>query len=175
MKSLKTLQWLINFFFFGFCLAILLALLLFVFLPGGSLNQLLIELSKTGLEDSAKTIFQINYITLLLNVLRIILFGVVLYFLRKVVMNFAVGRVFDIATRNSLKYMGLYIVLLGVLKMTMQILIPYYLGHGLTLFSLDFAGVGSTYFIIAIGLLFSYMSKVLEQSALVQQENELTI
>jgi len=169
MNSLKALKVLINFFYYGFFIAALMVFYLHVFTPGGSLNSLLIDLSRTGHEDPSSPMNTINRWNLVLNVTRIILFFTILYFFRKAVMSFVVGNVFSRETRKYFSLMGMATVLLGLLKMFVKIFINY------TLFPLNFTGVESTYFTIALGLLFIYISKVLEQSAILEAESKLTI
>ena len=175
MNYLKTLQYLINFFFFGFFFAVFAVIFIHIFTPAGSFYDLLLDLSKTGFADNLLESDRLNYLTLTINLIRFLLFTLILIFFRKAVMKFVVGKVFDEVTRKNLKYMGIFTVLLGCLKMFAKVWVPYFLDKGITIFSLNFTGFGSTYFIIALGLFFIYMSKVLEESAILQQENELTI
>ena len=148
---------------------------MYLIIPGESLYTLLVATSRTGLEKHSINGQEINLFTLILNLTRFLLFSAILIFFRKVVMKFVVGNIFGESTRKNLKYMGLSTIMLGILKMFMNVYLPYVFGKGLTLFSLNFKGFESTYFIIALGLLFIYMSKVLKESSILKEENALTI
>lgn len=175
MFYLKCLHGIINFLYFGFFIALFLFSLVIIFTPGGSIHELLYEFSLMGYEDHTILSKDINFFTLFINIGRLLLFISILYFFRKIVSCFRIGNAFNNPTRNYFKYMGFATIALGLLKMFIGIYIPYYFGLGIAFGSLNFTELESTYFIIALGLLFIYIAKVLELSAMHEEENRLTI
>lgn len=175
MTYLKTLQNLMDFYFFGFFLSMIVILSLYIFGIVGSFNDLLLGLSRTGLEKHSIDQQEVIYLNVFIHLIQFALFFAILLFFRRVVDGFSVGNVFNLSTRKNLKYMGLCTTVYGLLKMLVKVCVLNMFGEGNTIFSLEFTGFGSTYFITCLGLMFIYMSIVLEKSAILQKENELTI
>lgn len=103
----------------------------------------------------------------------------ILFYLRRFVMNSVGGNSLDKSTRKYLKLAGVFCLIYGVLEIhDFSGIISFYM-HGAELNSSmitsGFLDFGALCFTFLIGLFFIYLSKVLELSEVIKQENQLTI
>ncbi len=115
--------------------------------------------------------------TILISVKMIIagLFICTIYILRKLVRNFFKGRLFTPFQIASLKIIGQLIILITILQGIVNFITPIIIeGEGTVGIKIDFS-FGSFWFILAIGLFFTFLSKVFENAKNLKEENELTV
>lgn len=162
MKVLMILKKLINFTYFSF---VPLAIFYLIF-----------PLYSSSIIYESRSMFWLNIIlpTVYLSVIFMIIF-----FLRKFVLNSFVNKPFDESARKYLKLSGIFCVVYGSLSLP-QIFgyIVYYSTVGVDHVNsmvYNFLNFGTFHYSILIGLFFIYMSKILEVSDLMEQENQLTI
>lgn len=103
----------------------------------------------------------------------------ILFFLRKFVHNSDMGAPFDRSTRKNLKLSGIFCLIYGLIRIPeLTGILTFYRVTGEVPLSNIWSGlldIGSFFYIILIGLFFIYLSKVLETSDAIRQENKLTI
>lgn len=166
MKVLTLLKHLINFLFFAFL---------------GSACLLYIGpfVSPSFADYNSREIF---WLLTVFPLVHLIIIFMILFFLRKFVLHATVGTPLDASSRKYLKLSGIFCLIYGLLRVPQFFaLITFYRVVGfddvnsisqLTGFFVD---LGSLFYSLLIGLFFIYLSKVLESSYLIKQENQLTI
>lgn len=163
MKILSALKHLTNFIFIAYIISAILILILPFINPS-------IQIS-TGPDK------YLVYLAMPLLYLLII-FGI-LFFLRKFVVTSFRKEPIDESARKNLKFSGLFCILYGVISIPkIFALIQFYRISETTNISFMLSHIfdfGSIFYMILIGLFFIYLSKVLETSDIINQENKLTI
>jgi len=182
MKVLRTLKHLINFFFFAYIIAACLWVIPPLYGAGESdfitvLNSMMSSEAGGLINRAEGPEYWFFLIWFLAN---IGLFFTIIFYLRKFVLNSVVGDTFDKSTRKYLRRAGVVSVIYSLLSLLLSLSgrLQFFWSGGadfVSLFTFDFLGLGSPYFTTLMGLFFIYLSKVLELSESIQQENLLTI
>lgn len=166
MKVLTVLKYLINFVFISFLVCACLILITPFYDP--SLTEFF----------TADTM----WMYLFFPIIHLTAIFMILFYLRKFVHHSTVGTPLDESSRKYLKRAGIFCLIFGFLKMPQLFgLITFYSAVGIDgwndAFSAtsNFLQFGSLFYSMLIGLFFIYLSKVLESSYLIKQENQLTI
>ncbi|NJC27940.1 DUF2975 domain-containing protein [Neolewinella antarctica] len=161
MKLLTTVKYSINFLFFSFILT-------------GLLNHVLFY---NGLpESTSTTYFWWLHIYIISAEVTVLL---ALYYLREFVLSSIRGTPLDESTRKCLKLSGIFCLVYGLLDCsTLLGIFDYYRAN--SEFNNHFVGTifrtcSSLFFTFFIGIFFIYLSKILESSDEIRQENKLTI
>jgi len=175
MKSITLLKGIINFFFLGFIIASLIIVYLTVFIPGGSLDSLWSFLASSNIMGGRPLDYLSPNILLVINMTRVALFFFILFHFRFSVLKFRVDNIYGADVRRHLDYMGYGCIIFAAIQICLRTIVPILYNKGYNIFPLNFTAFNSAYFIIALGLLFIYFSKVLEQAAILKSENDLTI
>lgn len=103
------------------------------------------------------------------------LFIYTIYILRKLIRNFFKGKLFTVYQIASLKLIGYLIILSTLCQGIINFLAPILLTQRAEFrVELDLK-FGSFWFILAIGLFFTFLSKVFENAKNLKEENELTV
>ncbi len=181
MKVLLTLKHLINFFFFLF---LVLAVLWMIPPLYGALGHDFIAVIKEILTNGAGTIERAEgayyWYLLIWFSFHIIMFFMIIYYLRRFVLESIVQGAFDRGTRKYLRLAGILFVIYGVVRIPSNLIAPlfFYWSGGenyLSFITMDLMGFDSPLFMTLIGLFFIYIAKTLELSEMLQEENRLTI
>jgi len=181
MNILTTLKRLINVFYLVFIIIACLSMVApFYGATGASFIQVTKEvLSMHGTDMYISTGFE-YWVNLFWNVFHLGMFFMILFYLRKFVIQSVVGESFDKSTRKYLNLAGTIAFVYGSIRLISNILSPFFFeSMNVELYamilSLDFLGFGSPFFISLIGLVFIYLSQVLELSDIINEESRLTI
>lgn len=160
MKLLTVLKYSINFIFFSFIL-----------------TELLVHVLSIYNGQYASDIYFWWTITYIL--IHEIIILMVLYYLRKFVLNADKGTPLDKSTRKYLKLSGIFCLIYGFLDSYKLIIVfEFYSTTGEynnPFFVENIWACSSLFFTIFIGLFFIYLSQVLASSDEIRQENKLTI
>ena len=163
MKTLKSLKHLINFSFLIF-----IASVFFVFI------QPFFDTSYTQIDKES-----FFWITLFFVAFHMGIIFMILFYLRKFIINSIGGNPLDKSTRNCLKIAGIFCLIYGAIRIyEVSGIFAFYRYGGEINSSLITDGIlhfGSLCFTWIVGLFFIYLSIVLEESEVLKQENQLTI
>jgi|GEM_PF-4699493 len=118
------------------------------------------------------------YAIIFISIHLIVIF-MILFNLRKFVINSVSGNALDKSTRKYLKLAGIFSLIYGGMPIfNLFGIISYFKSAGgvsVTLVTDAFFEVGKLCFLFVVGLFFLYLSNVLQQSEELKQENQLTI
>ena len=163
MKVLQILKYLVNF-----------SLVVFLVTAFFSVLHPFTDSFYTGVEMEKYLWVQVTYIAVHLGVIFMIL-----YYLRRFIVNSANGKSLDKLTRKYLRMAGIFCLLYGIIKIPqLSAFLSFYFNYtssDSSILSAGFMEVGSLCFTFLIGLFFIYLSKVLELSDMIEKENRLTI
>ncbi len=163
MKILVVLKHLMNFIFLAFILSS-------VFM-----------LSRPFFDNSMGEVSNTQFIIgqLVLPLVHVGFIFMILFYLRKFVIQSFKGDTLQKSTTKHLKLAGIFCIVYGVIRLPQIFgIIQFYSIVGMEnpfLLFEDFLNLGSLYYTILIGLFFIYLSKIMDQSNLIKQENQLTI
>ncbi len=163
MKLLSVLKHLMNFVFLAFILSSIFMLV-----------RPFYDSDSGGVSNT-----QFIYGQVILPIIHVAILFMILFYLRKFVLRSFKGNDLEKPTIQSLKMAGIFCIIYGVIRIP-QILgiIHFYSVVGMEDPSLlldDFLNMGSLYYSILIGLFFIYLSRIMDQSFMIKQENQLTI
>lgn len=116
---------------------------------------------------------------IIVPLIHMMIIFMILFYLRKFVHNAEVGTPLEKSTRKHLKLSGIFCLIYGFLRIPeVAGIIAFYKATGEfnpSLINYSILDFGSLFFTFFIGLFFIYLSKVLEYSDTIRQENILTI
>jgi len=163
MTLLTVLKHLINFVYFAF---IIMAILL--------ITMPFIDNSYLNYSSSERYWLLVGF-----PAVHLILMFAILFYLRKFVLKSASGTPLDYSARKYLKPAGVLCLIFGLLKApAIAAIIEFMRVTGefntITIFH-SFSSFDSVFYLILIGVFLLYLSKVLESSDIIRQENKLTI
>ena len=162
MKVITILKYLVNFIFIAFLLTSALVL------------------SNPFWDSSFAEVSTVEVVwKLVFSLIHLSVIFMILFYLRKFVQGSDMGTPFDQATRKYLRLSGIFCLVYSMIKVfDIAGLITYFRVIGdydLRLVSESFLDFGSFFYLLFFGVFFIYLSKVLETSDLIREENKLTI
>ena len=162
MDVLKTLKYLVNFIFIAFIISAV------IMLASPYYDQSYVDYSSSNVLGM-----------LIFSIVHLIPIFLILFYLRKFVLGSDIGTPFDKATRNNLKLSGIFCLISGMIKASeVAGVFAYYSytkDYNASLITNNFFDFDSVFYMTFFGLFFIYLSKVLETSDLMREENKLTI
>jgi len=163
MKILSVLKYLINFIFLTFLIA--------------AITVMIIPFYHQSYSDYSST--EVFWMLIIYPIVHLLVTFLILYYLRKFVYYSFDGAPMDESSRKYLKLSGIFCVISGIIKIPQFTgLITFYNISGelkTSMIASQFLDFDSLFFIILVGLFFIYLSKVLDKSDELRQENKLTI